>query len=356
MRKRSWMGSALFCALWLTRPGIARADVGCASIAPMRTLELRAMYADSKSSVIDGANEAANSRTMEPIFAFFRTTERALDGGSARPGNPQSDCAFQLFGEWAKAGALTFEPQVYDGQGKVKRGLLNPGFQMIGIKFRAAGYVLDETMLAWLRKLDQENVDFYAKGSNRANQRVWAAAGAALNNVLDRDPVPLAFQEQVWHEALAAIDDNGFIAAELERGQQALVYHLYSLSATLVLATARSALGYKESAEEGQKLKRLADAIGRTLCDPRQMEGLAKAKIRIPDGQWAYEVTNGFGGDLLGADWSRCGPPPTDFNARDMGGDSRRSLSMLKAGTLKNPGETPMPGAPPRAQLSEKGR
>ena len=318
--------SALICAFWLAGAGIARAEAACVSIPPMPTLELRSMYSDSKGSVINSGNEETNSEIMDPIFAFFRTMERALDGGNARPGNPESDCAFQLFGEWATVGALTSEPQVYEGQGKVKRGLLNPGFQMIGIKFRAAGYVLDGTMLAWLRKMDQENVEFYAKGTNRANQRVWAATGAALNNILERDPVALAFQDQVWHEALAAIDNNGFIAAELSRGQQALVYHIYSLSATLVLETARNALGYKESAEERQKLQRLADATGQTLCDPRKMEDLAKAKIRIPDGQWAYEVTNGFG-----VDWSRCGPPPTDFNARDMGGDSRRSISILNS-------------------------
>ena len=323
--------AALICGVWLAGTGIARAETGCAYIPPMPTLELRSMYSDSKGSVINSGNEETNSKIMDPIFTFFRTMERALDGENARPGNPESDGAFQLFGEWAKAGALTSEPQVYEGQGKVKRGLLNPGFQMIGIKFRAAGYVLDGTMLAWLRKMDEENVEFYAKGTNRANQRIWAATGAALNNVLEPDPNTLAFQDQVWREALLAIDDDGFITAELARGQQALVYHIYSLSATLVLETARNALGYKEPVEERQKLQRLANAIGRTLCDPRKMEDLAKAKIRLPDGQWAYEVTNGFGGDLLGADWSRCGPPPTDFNARDMGGDSRRSISILNA-------------------------
>lgn len=119
--------------------------------------------------------------------------------------------------------------------------------------------------------------------------------------------------------------------ADFARGQQALDYHIYSLSATLVLAKARSAPGDEASAEENQPLRQFADAIGQALCDPRKMQDLATSPIRIPDGQWAYEVTNGFGGDLLGADWSRCGPPPTDFNARDMGGDSRRSLAILSS-------------------------
>jgi hypothetical protein len=151
----------------------------------------------------NSANEGANAKIMDPIFTFFRTMERALDGANAHPGNPETDCAFQLFGEWAKAGALTSEPQVYEGQGQ---------------------------------------------GKTRPAQ---------------------------------------------------------------------------------QRVKKLAVAIGGTLCDSHKMETLAKAKIRIPDGQWAYEVTNGFGGDLLDANWSRCGLPQTDFNARDMGGDSRHSAAIL---------------------------
>ncbi|MDR3518746.1 MAG: alginate lyase family protein [Azospirillaceae bacterium] len=317
------------CFMLVATTGVAYAESGCPSIPPMPTLELKSMYSDSKGSVISSANEDANSKIMDPIVTFFRTIEHALDGADAHPGNPETDCAFQLFGQWANAGTLTFEPHVYEGQGKVKRGLLNPGFQIIGLKFRAAGYTLNGSMLVWLRKMDQENVEFYTKGANRANQRVWAATGAALNNVLQRDPVALAFQDQVWHEAIAAIDNDGLIAAELERGQQALVYHIYSLSATLVLEAARNALGYNESAEERQRVKKLAVAIGETLCDSHKMEELAKAKIRIPDGQWAYEVTNGFGGDRLDANWLRCGLPQTDFNARDMGGDSRRSAAIL---------------------------
>ena len=73
----------------------------------------------------------------------------------------------------------------------------------------------------------------------------------------------------------------------------------------------------------------LLSAIGRALCDPSSMAKLAGTTIRIPDGEWAYEVINGFAEGRLDSNWSRCGLPPTDFNARDMGGDSRRSAAIL---------------------------
>ena len=277
----------------------ACAQGSCKALEPMKTLVLKKMYSDAKFSIEDKANEAENARTRAPVVAFFQAMEHALDSPNGRPANPESDCAFENFGRWAQAGALTFEPQAYEGQGKVVRGLLNPGFQMIGIKFRAAGYVLNDEMLAWLQKMNRENVAFNTnptKGTSPGNnQRVWAAAGAALNCLLERDPVALRFQDEVWKAEIAAIGGNGFIVAELNRGQQALVYHLYSFSATLVHEAARKALGYREEEADQQRIMVLANAIGHSLCDPSEMAKLAQARIRIPDGEWAYEVINAFG-------------------------------------------------------------
>lgn len=319
----------------------SEAQTACKPIPPVATLVLKSMYSDAKSSVVDQANEADNAKAKAPIFDFFRAIEHALDRADAHPGDAESDCAFQIFTEWARSGALTFEPPVYDGQGKVTRGLLNPSFQMIAIKFRAAGYTLDSTVLAWLAKMNRENVEFYVKGSNRANQRVWAAAGAALNDLIAHDPVSQRFADEVWHEAIAAVRNDGLIEAELTRGQQALVYHMYSLSATLVLEAARRARGSDDSPQDKQRLNLLVAAIGRTFCDSTPMQKLAGAKIRIPDGEWAYEVINGFAEGRLDANWSRCGLPATDFDARDMGGDSRHSAAILAHMAETNRGSAP---------------
>ncbi|MBV8635528.1 MAG: alginate lyase family protein [Burkholderiaceae bacterium] len=310
----------------------SRAAEACPDIAPLLTLELKDTYKDPKFSVQNEDNEAANAAALQALTRFFQTLNVAVDSPDAHPGNAQSDCAFQLFNRWASAGALTIEPKVYNSGGKVTRGLRNPAFQILALKLRAAGYTLDGTALRWLQKMDRDNVTFYAKGPNRGNQRVWAAAGAALNNLVASDAEALAFQDQVWHEAIAAIHDNGLIDAELTRGQMALAYHMYSLSALLILERARDALGYAETAEEKHKVKLLEDGIGRALCSPEEMEHLAGAKMR-PVGNWGYEVINGFARaeGSLGADWDKCALPATDFDARDYGGDARRSAQVLDA-------------------------
>lgn len=325
-----WFRSLIFLALLTAAAAPAHGETPCKAIPPLSTLVLKSMYSDAKSSVIDAANATDNAKIEAPIFDLFGASEHALDRPNARPGDAESDCAFRNFSAWARAGALTFEPPVYDSGGKVKRGLLNPSFQMIAIKFRAAGYTLDPTLLAWLAKMNRENVDFYAKGANRANQRVWAAAGAALNDLVEHDPAAERFDDQVWQEAIAAIRNDGLIDAELGRGQMALVYHMYSLSATLVLEAARHARGGSETPQDRQRLSLLIAGIGRALCDPTPMQKLAGAKMSIPNGEWAYEVINGFAEGRLDTNWSRCGLPPTDFNARDMGGDTRRSVALLE--------------------------
>ena len=100
------------------------AQGSCKALEPMRTLVLKKMYSDAKFSIINEANEADNAKTRAPLVAFLQAMEHALDGPNGHPGNPESDCAFENFGHWAHAGALTFEPPVYEGQGTVGRGLL----------------------------------------------------------------------------------------------------------------------------------------------------------------------------------------------------------------------------------------
>src|SRR4030088_3507613 len=105
-------------------------------------------------------------------------------------------------------------------------------------------------------------------------------------------------------------------------------YHMFSLSATLVLRSARTALGPPETADDKHRLRLLADMIGRTLCDPREMERTAKATQEVP-GDWAYRVPIGYGFDLLNGHWSRCARPKADLSDPTSGGNARHSADVL---------------------------
>ena len=317
-------------AIFLGCSSQGHAEVTCQLIPSMATLVLDSIYSDAKGSIEDRAAEDRNAARTKSVSTFLTAIENAIDKPTARPGDPEADCAVQQFGSWAHAGALTFEPPSYNREGKISRGLMNPGFQMVGVKYRAAGFSLDQQTLSSLKTMNTENMVFYEKGTNRGNQRVWAATGAAIHALLDRDPESMRFQDQVWHEAIAAIHDNGAVDAEVSQGKRAIVYHLYSFAATVMLHSARQALGYPDNPADMARLRLLGHLIGRSMCDQTEMERLARAKQEVP-GAWAYRVVIGFNDkDLTGDDWTRCIPADVVAFEWGSGGDSRRSADILK--------------------------
>jgi poly(beta-D-mannuronate) lyase len=300
----------------------------CPVFPPVMSLSLADIYADAKGSVPNEAAVRGNRDLIAGLDQFMRYLEQALDSPNARQGDAAVACAYGNFKQWATARALTVEPKPYSREGATKRGEYLIGIDILALKFKAAGFAMDGDMLAWLRTLNHENITSYERASNRGNLRIWSAAAAALYAIIERDPATLDFQDRVWHEAMAAIHDDGTIDAEMARGQRALIYHMFSLSATLVLRSAREALGYPETPQDHSRLKRLADMIGHTLCKPGDIEHTAQAIQEIP-GDWGYRIPVGFGADMLDQDWSRCGRPHAALSDPTSGGDARHSADLL---------------------------
>ena len=292
-------------------------------------LELEQFYSDPKFSVVNQAAEERNNARVKPVDDFMRSIEQAPDHTN-NPADPAAmSCAYNAYRSWAEAGALTGEPPTFNSEGALKRSSYLVGLNLLALKFKAAGYPLDQAILGWLYTLNAKNVNFFEHGSNRGNLRVWSGAIAALHAVVDRDPIFRRYQDQVWHEAIAAIHDDGTIDAEMARGARALIYHMFSLSATLVLHDARRALGYPDAPADMARLHLLIDTVGKTLCDPHRFDAPAHAAQEIP-GDWAYRVPNGFGPDLLTADWTRCGMPKAALSDTTFGGDTSVSAAALK--------------------------
>jgi len=305
------------------------AGKSCPVFSPVMSLSLGDIYADAQGSVPNEAVVHKNRDLTAGVDEFMRYLEKALDNPDARPGESSAACAYGNFATWAKAGALTTEPKPFSREGAAKRSEYLIGINILALKFKAAGFTMDPNMLAWLRSLNRANTLSYERGTNRGNLRIWSAAAAALYALIERDVDALNFQDRVWREAMEAIHDDGTIDVEMARSHRALIYHMFSLSATLVLRSAREALGYWGTSQDNGRLRRLADNIGRTLCDQHEMERAAKAVQEIP-GDWAYRVPIGYGADLLNSDWSRCGRPKADLSDPTSGGDARRSAQMLR--------------------------
>ncbi|MGH6835855.1 MAG: alginate lyase family protein [Methylocella sp.] len=321
---------AIGAAVWMNAEHAA-AGPARPSFDPPQTLALSDIYTDAKASVEDKAAENRNAAASATVDNFLNSVEQAMDRPGAKSGDAAADCAYASFEQWARAGALTVEAKPYNRQGTVLRFQYLVGLEVLALKFRSEKFELDPDIMTWLHTLNAENLRFYERASNRGNLRVRAGAAAALHAVIEHDPASVQFQNQVWGEAIAAIRDDGSIEAELSRGKRATVYHIYSFAATLILRSAREALGYKETPQETARLTALANFIGRALCDPAEMAQKAHSTLEVPGG-WAYGVVNGYGGKLLNADWSKCGHPEVPPRDRVTGGDSRRTAAILKPG------------------------
>jgi len=317
-------------APWVGATPPAAAQNECPKFPPVMTLESGGIYKDYRTSIPDEAMEKARAQQRAPIEAFLKSVEAGVDSPNARPGNPASDCAFRNFRAWGDAGALTQEPAAFSGAGKLGRDEYNVGFQMIGLKFRAAGYALDPKTLAWLKTMNAENITYFMGASNHGNLRVWAGAGAALHALLQKDPTSLRFQDQVWREAIAAIHDDGTIDAEVGRGQRALIYHMYSFAALQVLRSARVSLGFPESSQERERIDRLVDLIARNLCDSDELSGKAGMK-QEPPSNWDFRVTNAFNSAAENAMWSRCAKLEGPAAHAGFGGDMRLASKAVAA-------------------------
>ena len=322
-------GIALLIATCLGIAAPARAQSpGCLSFPPVPYLVLEDIYTDSHFSIVNQQAEQENNARIAAVDQFMHSIEQALDAPSGSAQAATAPCAYQNFRRWASADALGGKQPTFNNEGIIKRGQYLIGLDLLAIKFKVAGFAIDKVILDWLHDLNDKNIDLWQHGTNRGNLYVWSGAAAALFAVLDRDPKALRYEDQVWHDAMAAIHDDGTITAELARAHRALIYHMYSFSATLILMQAREAMGEKLTQPDLAKIHRLATTIGQTLCDPHRFEVLTNASQEIP-GDWGYRVPLGFGENELTPDWLRCGMPKAAVVDIGFGGDTRRSAAAL---------------------------
>lgn len=307
---------------------------GCSSIPPVMYLNLGPIYKDARNSIPDTAMERRNTEQSDGVTKFMSYVEKGLEDIAVGGDTTMLSCAYRIFGSWAEAQALTEQSQHYNLQGTVKVSQVLIGLDLIALKFRSIGYPLSKAMVSWLHTLNNQNMYFFRHATNRGNLYVWSGAAAALSALIDHDPESLQYQDYVWRDALSKINNDGTIDGEMARGQRALIYHMYSFSAMLVLRDAREALSYPHSDTSEIRIRLLANMIGRALCDPGGMSITAKATQEIP-GDWGYRALVGFGKDLLNDNWSRCGKLQISLFDSGMGGDTGRSGALLKQLALK---------------------
>jgi poly(beta-D-mannuronate) lyase len=313
-----------------------RAAAGCPNYQPVLNVQGTTFYADAKGSQVDHAAEQANNDAQAPILDVLTYASEAVDGKPAfsKLKDVTPACADALLENWAKAGAMRTTNDAnggYSRQGGIDRQALLRGFVIVALKLRSSGQALGPDVVPWLGRLVTDNDRNWQKITLRGNLYFWAGATAASYALLAHDPQALAFQNEVWANAMSQIQKDGYLEAELARGARALIYHQYALSALLTLRDARRALHLPDRPADTQKLRLLADRVGQSLCHPEQMAARAHAPQEEMPGEWGFREIAADGGDLMNADWQRCGVPvknPIDINN---GGNQYKTHAMFAA-------------------------
>jgi poly(beta-D-mannuronate) lyase len=245
-------------------------------------VESAKFYSDAHASVVEMDKVRERNKLILPLRTFV--TDASLRADSADPA--QQECALHMMLVWAQGKSMEETPA--DVAGEHDRQLFTISLNVIALKLRAAGLKIDP-LLGWLGELNREVIDYFAHRHQLAmnahrpdagwapvdNLYVWSGVNAASYAVLRADRDVKTYEDQVWGQAIEAIRPDGYVESELRRGARALHYHVYDLSAILMMLAFREALSEPVTASERTAIMRMVDRVGSALCDPSEMAAAA---------------------------------------------------------------------------------
>jgi len=308
----------------------ARGDE-CPIIPPVPKVQAQNIYADESGSVALRGIEENNRKLTANITAMLQQLHATFDRPSS---SRQKQCAADLLDRWAKGGALLQAPET--ATARVERVLLALAINIAILKQKSSGYDVTANELAWTQQLTEAVESDYGADAlvgtryYRNNTFFWTGAVFAVHAVVTGQELDRRKAFRAWRQAIARIDNQGYLPAELQRGSRALIYHQFSLSALLITRSAIQALGGTASREEKDALQRLAATIGKALCDATDLSRLAGSKTQEAPGEWGFRVSSVFAHDLTDSNWTTCGKTNVSNVDIKLGGDLEQTKRALE--------------------------
>jgi len=311
----------------------------CPSYPPLINVSGSNIYSDKRGSITDPESEKANDADRAPVYGFIEYAVESIDGppSGSKLKNLSPGCANLILEDWATKNALR-TTNLSDGSfsryGAINRRQMIKAFTILALKLKENGMELGPHVLPWLEKLVHDLIPSLRQRGSRAdgqgNLWFWDGATAAVFYLLSKDRASYQFQDKVWHQAVAAIDNDGYLPTEITRGRRALVYHMYALSAILLLREARRAIGIHTRQEEEARLKLLGARICSTFSNPKPMMVKAQASDMERPGEWGARLIVVYGQDLLTDDWKTCGIKVENFIDVGSCGDQRKLRKLFE--------------------------
>ena len=238
-------------------------------------LNLDSYYSDERHSVVDEAKKKAYEEGSAPYTNFSRAVVKAADAYRTDGSQRAAECAITLLDTAAKEKVLTGEMKT--AQAVYVQGWSLSSWAIAYLKVRASGAASLEENLeisAWLKKLAEENRDYYEHKSRNPhsdahnNHLYWAGLAISAAGIAAEDHKLFNWGMNAYREGTRDITAEGTLPMEMERGGGALHYHLYSLAPLVMLAELGESNGVDLYAEKHHAIHRLVDRCVAGLQDP----------------------------------------------------------------------------------------
>jgi poly(beta-D-mannuronate) lyase len=284
--------------------------------APMfgNTLDIDGYYTDKQYSVIDPKKLEAFNAASEGPTHLGQYASRAADAYLATGSRAAAACVYSLLDAAAKADA--WDGKMPNLVGVYMQNWMLSGTAIAYLKARDSGAgsaEQDREIQKWFavaarRVREYFDVQRTRPGSDAFNNHMyWAGLAVAAEGVADDDRDAFRWGLETYRMGVDAIQPNGTLTAEMNRGQRALHYHLYALGPLIILAEFGEANGMDLYAADGGAIQRLVKFCTAGLVDPSMVEKRTGAKqvVSLPysglDIGWAVPYVKRFSDAQLSA-------------------------------------------------------
>jgi poly(beta-D-mannuronate) lyase len=270
-------------------------------------VDIGSYYVDAHASVIDRQKFEAFQKASEPSTHLSQYVALAADAYLAKGSRPAATCAYSLLDAAAKADAWAGKMPGF--QGVYLQNWLLSAVAISYLKVRSSGVgteAEDFKIQNWFDHLcvrvgeyfDAEVKRLGSDGEN--NHLYWAALAVAAAGIADHDQEAFDWGISAYRMGIDAIQEDGSLKAEMNRGQMALHYNLYALGALIMLAELGEANGIDLYAYHHGAIHKLVNFCLTGLEDPMSFEKRTGVKqvVSLPyaggDIGWAVPYVRRF--------------------------------------------------------------
>lgn len=245
----------------------------------VQTVVIDSYYSDPHASVIDPTKYTEFQRASADSTHLAQYSTLAADAYLDKGSRDAGLCVVSLLEAAAKAKAWSGKMPGY--QGVYLQNWLLSAVAVAYLKVRPAAFATpeqDHDIRAWFAALAARVRDYFdaevlrigPDGEN--NHLYWAGLAVAAAGIADNHPPDFQWGLTAYRMGLDAIQPDGSLPREMDRGQMALHYQLYALAPLVMIAEFGAANGIDLYAENKGAIHRLVAFDLAGLEDPTMIQ------------------------------------------------------------------------------------